>query len=244
MTNEIRLSGQVFGPIFKAHVMKLLRVLLAVISFFLLCVAPARAWDSLGHMLIAQIAEDQLSPEARGAIGESMARFNEAKKGEFPSDDATYDMVTASCWMDDIRSLREKYNFGPWHYINLPIGDKDIPPSESEHEPNVRWGVQRCADIIAGKVDDQEIDKDQALVMLLHLAGDTHQPMHTANRNNDLGGNKVELKGVELTKEENSSAESRRPTYMPFGTAPTAGYSRAARPTCSTKRPSTIKKNR
>ncbi|MFM8719225.1 MAG: S1/P1 nuclease, partial [Chthoniobacterales bacterium] len=41
-----------------------------------------------------------------------------------------------------------------------------------------------------------------ALAMLLHLAGDTHQPMHTTNRNNDAGGNKVELKGVELTKEE------------------------------------------
>ncbi|MFM8788500.1 MAG: S1/P1 nuclease [Chthoniobacterales bacterium] len=175
----------------------------AFVVFVLLAFSPAsRAWDSLGHMLIAQIAEDQLTPEARTAIGESMTRFNEAKKGEFPSDDSTYDMVTASCWMDDIRALREKYDFGKWHYINLPLGDQETPLSESEYEPNVRWGVQRCEDIIAGKAEDPQIDKDQALAMLLHLAGDTHQPMHTTNRNNDAGGNKVELKGVELTKEE------------------------------------------
>lgn len=163
---------------------------------------PASAWDSLGHLIITQIAEDQLTPEARTAIEESMARFNEAKKGEFSSDDESYDMVTASCWMDDIRSLPDKYDFGKWHYINLPIGDQEVPLSESEHEPNVRWGVQRCVEIISGKVEDPQIDRDQALVMLLHLVGDTHQPMHTANRNNDLGGNRVKLRNVELTKEE------------------------------------------
>jgi hypothetical protein len=177
-------------------------ILLIALMTLVFRVSPASAWDSLGHMLIAQIAEDQLTPEARAAIDQSMARFNEAKRGEFPSDEGTYNMVTASCWMDDIRSLRDKYDFGPWHYINLPLNEQETPLSESEYEPNVRWGVQRCADIISGKAEDPQIDKDQALVMLLHLAGDTHQPMHTANRNNDLGGNKVELKGVELTKEE------------------------------------------
>ncbi len=37
------------------------------------------------------------------------------------------------------------------------------------------------------------IDKDQALVMLTHLVGDVHQPLHATSRNNDLGGNKVEV---------------------------------------------------
>lgn len=162
----------------------------------------ARAWDSLGHMLVAQIASDQLTPEARTAIGESMARFNAAKQGEFPSDDTSYDMVTAACWMDDIRALREKYDFGKWHYINLPFNPDGLPAPDGEYEPDVLWGVERCADIVSGRAQDPAIDKDQALVMLLHLAGDTHQPMHTTNRNNDAGGNKVRLDNVELTKEE------------------------------------------
>ena len=168
----------------------------------LAAISPLQAWDSLGHMLITQIASEQLTPEAKAAVEESLARFNAAKKGEFPSDAADYDFVTASCWMDDIRALRDKYDFGKWHYINLPFNEEGTPAPDGEYEPNVLWGVQRCADIIAGKTEDPSVDKDQALVMLLHLAGDTHQPMHTTNRNNDAGGNRVELKSVELTKEE------------------------------------------
>ena len=176
--------------------------ILVFAGVLLSCASIVRAWDSIGHLLITQIAEDQLTPEARSAIEESMARFNAAKRGEFPSDDATYDMVTASCWMDDIRALREKYNFDRWHYINLSIGGQEIPLNESEHEPNVRWGVQRCVEIISGKAESPRIDRDQALVMLLHLVGDAHQPMHTANRNNDLGGNRVRLENVDMTAEE------------------------------------------
>lgn len=183
-------------------IMKSSGPLLSIIFALVFVASPARAWDSLGHMIIAQIADDQLTPEARAAIGESLARFNEAKKGEFPSDDATYDMVTASCWMDDIRALRDKYDFGKWHYINLPFNKDGAPAPDGEHEPNVLWGTQRCADIISGKVEDPMVDKDQALAMLLHLAGDTHQPLHTTNRNNDAGGNRVRLENVELTKEE------------------------------------------
>lgn len=188
----------------------------AFLVLFFAAASAAQAWDSLGHMLIAQIASEQLTSEAKAAVEESMARFNEAKKGEFPSDDTTYDMVTASCWMDDIRALRDKYDFGRWHYINLPLDGQEIALSENENEPNVRWGVQRCADIVSGKVEDPQIDKDQALVMLLHLAGDTHQPMHTANRNNDLGGNKVELKGVELTKEEKLFSKDKKANLHAF----------------------------
>ncbi|MBJ7259383.1 MAG: S1/P1 nuclease [Chthoniobacterales bacterium] len=182
--------------------MKYSKAILPLVLIVLFHASPARAWDSLGHMIIAQIAGDQLTPEARVAIDQAMARFNEAKKGEFTSDDTAYDFVTASCWMDDIRALRDQYDFGKWHYINLPFNPDGLPTPDGEIEPNVVWGVQRCTDIISGKAEDPSIDKDQALVMLLHLVGDTHQPLHTTNRNNDAGGNRVELKGVELTKEE------------------------------------------
>ena len=183
----------------------------------LLAASPlALAWDSLGHMLITQIASEQLTPEAKAAIEESMVRFNAAKNGEFTSDDTAYGFVTASCWMDDIRALRDQYDFGKWHYINLPFNPDGVPAPDGEREPNVLWGVQRCTDIISGKAEDPSVDKDQALVMLLHLAGDTHQPMHTTNRNNDAGGNRVELKGVELTKEEELFSRDKKANLHAF----------------------------
>lgn len=182
--------------------MKIIRqILLSGVA--LLAIAPrAPAWDSLGHMLAAQIAWNQLTPKAREALTEAVIRFNASKKGDWPDDQASYDAVTVSCWMDDIRSFPEKYNFGKWHYINLPFTHDGLPFPDGESEPNVVWGIQRCRDIISGKVEDPAIDRDQALAMLMHLIGDVHQPLHTTNRNNDAGGNRVALKNVDKTKEE------------------------------------------
>ena len=182
--------------------MKTFRNLLLSGAALLAAASCASAWDSLGHMLVSQIAWDQLTPKAREALTGAAVRFDASKKGDWPDDKASYDAVTAACWMDDIRSFREKYDFGKWHYINLPFTHDGLPAPDGESEPNVAWGIQRCTDIISGKAEDPAIDRDQALMMLAHLVGDVHQPLHTTNRNNDAGGNRVILKNVEKTQEE------------------------------------------
>lgn len=161
-------------------------------GLFLAAFPLALAWASLGHMLITQIASEQLMPAAQAAIDESMGPFNAAKNGEFTSDD------TPSCGLNDSRQIR----FRQVALHQSAFQCRRRPAPDGEHEPNVFWGVQCCTDIISGKAEDPTVDKGQVLVMLLHLAGDTHQPMHTTNCNNDAGGNRVELKGVELTKAE------------------------------------------
>lgn len=169
----------------------------------LLAARPATAWDSVGHMLIAQIAQERLSPAAKVSAEDLLRQFNEAKKGDRTPSDEPYDFVTASCWMDDVRSLPTKYSFGPWHYVNLPFNSDGMPePGESEG-PNLIWALQHCADILAGKAQDPAVDRPQALVMLLHLAGDAHQPLHATNRGGDAGGNKVALTNAEKSDEEN-----------------------------------------
>lgn len=171
-------------------------------TLLFLAVRPALAWDSLGHMITAQIAWEELTPEAKAGVEASLARFNKAKAGDRKGEDAPYDFITAACWMDDIRSLRGQYSFGPWHYVTLPFTLEGLPVPPPEDGPNVIWGIERCADIISGKVEDPEIDRDQALVMLLHLVGDIHQPLHTTSRAGDLGGNLVLVPNMELTEEE------------------------------------------
>jgi hypothetical protein len=54
--------------------MKCFRLVLWLGVLLPLCPNPAGARDSLGHLLITQIAEDQLTPESRAAIAESTAR--------------------------------------------------------------------------------------------------------------------------------------------------------------------------
>jgi hypothetical protein len=144
-------------------------------------------------MLVAQIAYDHLTPPARTAMDASIARFNQKKINDRKELDTAYDPVTAACWMDDIRSLKGLYNFDVWHYVNLPFTPDGLPAPDGNVQPNVIWAIEKCVPLVTGQTTDAAIDRDQALVMLLHLVGDIHQPLHTTSRGEDAGGNKVKL---------------------------------------------------
>lgn len=157
-------------------------------GFFLLFFAihSAFAWDPLGHMIVGEIAYRQLTPEIRESIDARLAVFNSAHKTD-------YDFVTAGCWMDDIRSQTRDFN--AWHYIDMPVTPRGEQLSDTS-KPNVLWAIQLCVDIITGKETYPTIDKEEALVMLLHLVADAHQPLHTTT-NNDAGGNRVFIKNLQ-----------------------------------------------
>lgn len=159
----------------------------AVLSGFAL--SSARAWDPVGHMLIGQIAYDQLTPPAKTAVDAAIARFNEKDSPH----DAPYDPVTIACWMDDIRSRPEMKDFAVWHYVNLPFTPEGLPVPDESAGPNVIWGIRKAEGILAGKASDPAIDRDMALAILIHLVGDIHQPLHTTSRNDDAGGNRVKV---------------------------------------------------
>ncbi len=148
--------------------------------------SSAFAWDPLGHMLIAQIAEDQLTPEAKTKVAEAMAEFNK-KEG------ADYDFVSAACWMDDIRARTRQYN--SWHFVNLPFTKAGTPvPEGSGAKPDLIWATQQCLDKLA-ETDAPAVEKAEAMVMLLHLEGDAHQPLH-ATADKDSGGNRREVNNL------------------------------------------------
>ena len=168
------------------------RHLIAVLAF--VSMMPfARAWDPLGHMLTMKIAYGELTPKARAELEAAVARFN-AKANP----DAPYDAVTAACWMDDARGSTKEFN--EWHYVNLPFTREGTPiPAGTREKPDVIWALGRGEDIVKGGAEEPGIDRDQALVMLLHLAGDIHQPLHTTEHH-DFGGNRLliaNLKDVE-----------------------------------------------
>jgi hypothetical protein len=154
----------------------------------------SQAWDALGHMIVAQIAYDQLSPEAKQKFDEAAAEFSKEKAGDRAVADAAYCPASSGCWMDDIRSLPDKYShFAPWHYVELPFNDDGTPqPTEG---PNVISGIEDCEGILAGRKMDAQMSKNQALFMLVHLVADIHQPLH-ATSHDDAGGNRVPVSNV------------------------------------------------
>lgn len=150
----------------------------------------ARAWDPVGHMLTMSIALGDLTPKARAELEAAIVRFNARE-----NPDAPYDPVTLPCWMDDVRARTKEFN--EWHYVNLPFTRDGQPvPEGSRSAPDVVWGVKRCGEIIRDGAVEPGIDRDQAIVMLLHLFGDIHQPLHTTDRN-DSGGNRVAISNLE-----------------------------------------------
>lgn len=167
--------------------MKRAFLLLAVCGFL---AAPARAWDPLGHMIVGQTAYDHLTPAARTAVDAAVAAFNEKHQ-------TAYTFVTAGCWMDDIRGKTREYN--TWHYIELPY-NLEAEPFPVAWQVNALWAIRLCSDIISGKRTHPGVDREQALVMLTHIVGDIHQPLHTTSRANDAGGNKVVVPNIQDAK--------------------------------------------
>jgi hypothetical protein len=157
----------------------------ALLAFSLL---PARAWDPLGHMLIAQIAWDNLTPTARAQLDELLTHFNAKDKP-----DAPYTFVTAACWMDDIRPRPEMKHYAPWHYVNLPFTAEGLPIPDPAAGPNAINGIQKATAIVEGRQTDAAIDKDTATMILIHLVGDIHQPLHATSKPDDAGGNKTRV---------------------------------------------------
>ena len=153
------------------------------IALLLLLVnAPCRAWGELGHMLVGELAQRQLTPEAN-------ARVRELLRSEpVPT------LAGVAMWADQLRAAdpdRFKAT-GSWHYVNI-------------HDKSCRFVASRdCPDgaCVLGAIDAQsrllrdpaqpfEVRRD-ALKFIVHLVGDVHQPLHSSNRP-DKGGNEFQI---------------------------------------------------
>jgi hypothetical protein len=130
----------------------------------------------------------------------------------------------ASTWPDLVRDSRgtvdrsdvTRFNRPYWHYINHPVFlneaerrqlepglrlyvSREPPPERDEASMNIVQAVKNSTRILQ---DPQATPQDRAvhLCWLLHLAGDSHQPLHAAAlytaarfRRGDEGGNQLEI---------------------------------------------------
>ena len=149
--------------------------LLFLAALALLVVRPALAWGPEGHRIVAHIAENRLTPEARRDLHQLLL-----------SDQAISD--TSICvWPDYIRS--DEPETGPWHYV-------DIPYAATNYDPAVCCVSNQCIvemipqmEKMLGDKSAPIPDRTRALRFLVHFLGDIHQPLHCADRDDDRGGN-------------------------------------------------------
>lgn len=156
--------------------------------FSTVCVWPVLgfAWCATGHEVIAQIAYDHLTPQAKQQVDQRVQDLHQA----YPAI-KTFDEMAA--WPDWIKG-DSVTAFNEWHYIDLPITfDKTRAPYPPMTQ-NAVWAIGQSQQILASSNANQ-YEKTVFLAFLMHITSDLHQPLHAAELyskqfpRGDLGGN-------------------------------------------------------
>ena len=166
----------------------------------------ALAWNAAGHRLSAAIAWTEMTPSTREKI-EALLAVHPAQgdwlqrlgRGTRPSQSASAAdgrarFAEASTWADDIRRDERFSDQAPdagaknddetarhrdWHYLNWLIdGTVSGPPS------HLGGQLDRALERQSRRLADPSLSpqaRAQALVWLVHLLADAHQPLHVAS---------------------------------------------------------------
>ena len=181
------------------------------------------AWHAKGHMAVAYIAWQRLTPAMRRrvttllaknpSIGDWRRRLSSVPAAQ--KDQMMF--LLAAVWPDDIKSdprydnthdtandplarqnigYSDHFQHRSWHYVDHPFSE-DGTPLIPVPGVNAEERIERFRQTIASSADDDV--KSYDLVWLEHLVGDVHQPLHATTRVSaqqslgDFGGNSVTL---------------------------------------------------
>jgi hypothetical protein len=137
--------------------------------------APALAWGKTGHRVVARIADDGLSAEARANVRLLLGSES---------------LDEAATWPDDMRADPSPFwqkTATPWHYVTVPGTDYDVAPPEGDAVTALRQFRATLRDPTASLEA-----RRTALRFIVHLVGDLHQPLHAGN-GTDKGANDVKV---------------------------------------------------
>ncbi|MGI4741920.1 MAG: S1/P1 nuclease [Janthinobacterium lividum] len=137
------------------------------------------AWGVEGHRAVGLIAEHHLTEKARRQVVALLG---------------TQTLALVSTQPDEMRYLPEYKETAPWHYVNTALGlghDEYLQAVKGQANPNaynvLLLKIKEMRD--PAKTREQ---RAEALIFVVHLVGDVHQPMHTG-RAEDKGGNDIKL---------------------------------------------------
>jgi hypothetical protein len=152
-----------------------------LLSLFAVCLAICFiSWGFKGHQAVATIAENHLTPQAKGSVKELLG-------SQSLSDVAT--------WADEVRNEPAFKSTAGWHFVDLPLGlsfEEFSKEVKAQGEDNVYGAMQKARIVLTHPKSTKE-QKIEALKFLVHFVGDAHQPMHVS-RKEDKGGNTIQVR--------------------------------------------------
>jgi hypothetical protein len=149
--------------------------IVSLVVMFLIA-TPLAAWGPVGHRVVAAVAESQLTPTARAKV--------KAMNGSGM-------LVGVALTADEIKGARPETK--EWHFVDIQITDETYDESRDCQDDDCV--VKRIEEFrgVLGDAGKSKAKRKEALMFLVHLVGDVHQPLHAAD-NHDAGGNGVSLK--------------------------------------------------
>jgi hypothetical protein len=152
--------------------------LAAALALALSATTAAQAWGGDGHRLVAALAAQQLSPQARAAVQRLLA----LEPG------ATLESIAT--WADEQRAPAT----APWHYVNFPRdpGDDSYVAERDCKGGNCVVAAIAQQEAILRSASASDAERLRALKYLVHFVGDVHQPLH-AGYGDDRGGNSYQV---------------------------------------------------
>lgn len=170
----------------------------------------AQAWGYKTHEVIAALAQERLTPEARQMVDELLAQ----EPGET--------LVSISTWADRVRSP----STATWHYLNFPreagcnyVTERDCPDGSC-----AVGALERQVERLRSDPDPKE--QLTALKWVVHLVGDLHQPLH-AGYADDKGANLFQVQAFGKGSNLHSLWDTGIPTNWPTGLEGLAEEARA-----------------
>jgi len=138
----------------------------------------SQAWGPEGHAIVADIAQQHLSPIASAQVAALLRQEGLSRLDEISS------------WADANRKAMP--HTGGWHYVDIPLHANDYVAARDCHRGDcVVAKIDQYAHVLADTSATPQA-RLEALKWVVHLVGDIHQPLH-AEDNHDKGGNTVQV---------------------------------------------------
>jgi hypothetical protein len=166
-------------------VRKLLLPLFSLIALLSTCPHVAWGWGPDGHKIVAKIAYQRLSVNAKREVRKLLGSKH---------------MSDVANWADAIRE--SKSETGPWHFVDIKVeGDGSADALDPHRDcDDGNCVVDKITDFeqVVGDKSASRDERVEALKYLIHFTGDIHQPLHCAerpyrNKDQDQGGNAVHV---------------------------------------------------
>ncbi len=157
-----------------------------LVGLCLISTGAAHPWSRAGHEASALIAEGRLDPATQAKIRALLGPGVGLDDIALCSDAIKRRSVNCAGAFFVKRAPHTK----AWHYIDIPISDEPAAGGLQQYCPNDDCVTDRIADQTKVLKDPAapRLEKQVALMHLVHFVGDLHQPLHCAD-DRDAGGN-------------------------------------------------------